>query len=235
MRARILDGARSVLDDGTVRDTIRPSLHTLLERGRADVVSLGAVVALWSCSRATKVTVVAITLAYDVAPSRSMWRRRAVAIGLTVGAVVTGVLVLPLLVIGPRLATEAFGDLGLGGAAEPVATLVHWFGVALLAVALLTTLYHVAPPRWTPWRRDLPGAVLALVLWAGGALVLRTYIDWTITSDVTYGPFAAPIVILLWMYFTSLAVLIGAELNAEIDKMWPASRHRDAGTGLDPR
>ena len=66
--------------------------------------------------------------------------------------------------------------------------------------------------------------MLALVLWALGAFGLRTYVSWTVSSDATYGPLAAPIVILLWLYVTSLAVLLGAELNAEIEKKWPTTR-----------
>ena len=228
MRDAILDGAGAVLNDETVRDTVGPTLDDLLSGGRPDIISLGLVVALWSCSRATKVVVVAITIAYDVTPSRSMWRRRAIAVGLTAGSVATAVLVLPLLIAGPGLLTEGLRDVGLGWAAAPTATATHWLLVAVLATGLLTTLYHVAPPIWTPWHRDLPGAVLALLLWAGGALFLRAYIDWTVSSNATYGSFAAPIVILLWMYFTSLAVLVGAELNAEIEKMWPTS---DASPG----
>lgn len=226
MRRAILDGARAVLNDSTVRDTIRPTLDNLLEGGRADVMSFGAIVALWSSSRATKVAVVAITIAYDVPPSRSLWRRRAIAVGLTAGAITSAVLVLPLFVVGPGLLTGGLERIGLGQAAAPLATVTHWLVAATLAVTLLTTLYHVAPPRWTPWHRDLPGALLALALWVGGATLLRTYIEWTITSNETYGPFAAPIVILLWLYFTALAVLLGAELNAEIETLWSTSPRR---------
>jgi membrane protein len=117
----------------------------------------------------------------------------------------------------------------MGAVAAPLAAVVHWLLTAALAVALLATLYHVAPPRWTPWRRDFPGAVLALVLWVAGAVLVRTYVEWTIASDDTYGPFAAPIVILLWLYFTAFAVLLGAELNAEIERMWPTSGDNPAG------
>jgi len=140
MRSSILDGARVVLNDSTVRDTIRPTLDNLLERGRADVVSLGAIVALWSSSRATKVAVVAITIAYDVPRSRSRWRRRAVAVGLTAGAIASAVVVLPLMVMGPRLLTDGLSRMGMGAVAAPLAAVVHWLLTAALAVALLATL-----------------------------------------------------------------------------------------------
>ncbi len=222
MRAAILDGARTVFDDSTVRETVRPALDNLLATGRADIMSLGAILALWSSSRATKAAVVATTLAYDVAPSRSMWRRRVLAIGLTAGAVTSAVIVLPLLVIGPGLLEQGFRALEFGAAAAPLAIVVHWAVIGGIAVVLLTTFYHLAPPHWTPWRRDLPGALLALGLWIIGAVVLRAYVSWSITSDSTYGPLAAPIVLLLWLYMTSLALLLGAELNGELEKMGPA-------------
>jgi membrane protein len=224
MRDTILDALGSVLNDSTVQETVRPTLDRLLVRGRADNMSLGILVALWSCSRATKIAVVAVTLAYDVEPSRSVWRRRAVAIGLTAGAILTAAIVIPLLVVGPGILADGLRQAGLGRASAALAAATHWAFVLALAIGLLATFYHVAPPHWTPWRRDLPGAVLALVLWALGAFGLRTYVSWTVSSDATYGPLAAPIVILLWLYVTSLAVLLGAELNAEIEKKWPTTR-----------
>jgi uncharacterized BrkB/YihY/UPF0761 family membrane protein len=98
---------------------------------------------------------------------------------------------------------------------------LYWPFIAGICVLLLTTVYHYAVPWRTPFRRDLPGALLALLLWIVASVGVRHYVGWTLTSESVYGSLAAPIVVLLWLYITALAVLMGAELNAEIEKMWP--------------
>jgi len=220
-RDSIVDAASEVLTPETVEDTVEPLVDSLLARGRADVLSIGAVLGLWSASRATKVVIAAVTIAYDQPRIRAVWRRRTLALGLTVGAVLSAVVLFPLLVAGPRLLERLGHAVGLGRASDEVAVAVYWPLVVLLALTALTTLFHLAPPFRTPWRRDVPGAVLALVIWIAGAIGVRAYSLWIVNSDTTYGPFAAPIVLLLWLYVTSLAVLLGAELNAEIEKEWP--------------
>ena len=88
-------------------------------------------------------------------------------------------------------------------------------------MAFLTSLYHVSVPVRTPWRRDLPGAAVALVIWIVGSVLLRIYLDTSVDSTSAYGSLAAPIAVLFWLYVTALAVLIGAGLNAVVDKLWP--------------
>ncbi len=93
--------------------------------------------------------------------------------------------------------------------------------VAILGIVLLTWAYHIAPPHVTAWRRDLPGAILALVVWALGSLGLRIYATTFLESNSAYNLFTAPLAVLLWLYVSAIAVLVGAELNAEVEKMWP--------------
>ena len=76
-------------------------------------------------------------------------------------------------------------------------------------------------PVRTPWRRDLPGAALALAIWLVGSFILRYYLGATVSSTSAYGSLSAAIAVLFWLYVTALAVLIGAGLNAVVDRMWP--------------
>ena len=98
--------------------------------------------------------------------------------------------------------------------------------LAVILVAVLTTLYHLGTPWSTPWVRDLPGALLALAGWLAGSLALRVYLAQSVTGeDSIYQSFAAPLaVLLLWLYVLGFAVLVGAELNAEIERAWPTRR-----------
>jgi membrane protein len=101
---------------------------------------------------------------------------------------------------------------------------VYWGGVLVLGVVALTWLYHVAPGWYTPWRRDLPGAILALVVWLAASWGLRVYTSQFagFTTDDAFRGLAAPLVVLLWVYVSAIAVLLGAELNAEIERIWPS-------------
>jgi len=135
------------------------------------------------------------------------------------------VLVLPLLVLGPgevvrltpaRIRSEVTWLVGH----------LYWPAVIGLLVVSLVTFYHLAPPRRLRWRQGLPGAVLAMGVFILGGFALRRYIAFVFTRAFTYGTLAAPIAALLFLYLLAFAVLMGAELNATIDRMWPAEPTR---------
>ncbi len=102
---------------------------------------------------------------------------------------------------------------------------LYWPTVLVLTVAFITTLYHLSVPVRTSWRYDIPGAVLTLAVWIGGSWLLRATLQSTVGGGGTsiYGPLAAPIVVLLWLYILSIAVLIGAAVNAACDTLFPQS------------
>jgi membrane protein len=217
----IARGARTVLTTGTVNDTVMPIVRNVLNGGRADVVSIGFVISIWSGSRAMSTYMDAITIAYDLEGRRSWLTKRALAYLLYAGAVVVGAVILPLLVIGPELADRGLHH-AVGGASHVIVTSAYWPVVLLLSVSSLATLYHLAVPVRTPWSRDLPGAVLALLIWIGGSFLLRLYLGTTVHPGATYGSLGAPLAVLLWLYVTALAVLIGAEFNSAVYHLWPS-------------
>ncbi len=216
----VLGGARQVIAPDAVRTLIRPSLHELLTNGRADVVSIAFVLSLWSGSSAVATYVNTITIAYDMRDVRSAVRSRLLALVIYLGAVATGVIMLPLLVVGPD-AIVAWSPTDYRGAVGTLVRILYWPTAAGVSVLLLATLYHVSVPVRTSWRRALPGSVLAMVLWVAGSFGLRLYITHVFSRQSVYGSLASPVAVLLFFYITAFAVLLGAELNAEIDKMWP--------------
>lgn len=228
IRMAILDGARTFLTESTVED-LTPILDSLLRSGRADVVTFGVVVLVWSGSRAADVVISAVMTAYD-RERRPRWlKRRAIALAMTVGGVLGAGVLLPLLVLGPQFGSDVAAEFGWEGAFERAWSLAYWPVVAFAGLVVLTWIYHLAMPH-TAWRRELPGAVLALLIWVAGSFGLHYYAGSVIEVDSAYAFFAAPLVILLWVYVTAFAVLVGAELNAEIDKLWPAPRKGSAVT-----
>jgi membrane protein len=227
-------GARTVLSTTTVRDTVRPIVRDVLNGGRADAVSAGFVLSLWSGSRAMSTYMDAITIAYDLEGRRSWLTKRVLAYVLYAGAVLVGIVILPLLVIGPKLAERGVHRV-VGNASHLVVTLSYWPVVLVLSIASLTTLYHLAVPVRTPWRRDLPGAILALLIWLGGSVLLRLYLGATVHENSVYGSLAAPVAVLLWLYVTAFAVLIGAEFNSAVSVSASRGRPRPDFLGRPQR
>lgn len=212
----IVDAAETVLSPRSVNDVVVPTLNNILDSGRADVTIIGALIALWSGSRALNVYVDTITIMYGLSGHRGIIRTRVLSFTLYLVGLVLGIVLLPLVVAGPELAQKSFPDAG------GLVNALYWPIVVLLSVAFLTTLYHLSVPVRTRWIRDLPGAGLALLIWLAGSALLRLYIGATVDGGPSvYGSLAAPVAVLFWLYITALAILIGAGLNAELDAFWP--------------
>jgi membrane protein len=209
----------------SVSSVILPTFDQVLSGGRADIVSIGFVFSLWSGSRALNVYVDTISIMYGLGGFRGIIRTRALSLSLYALALVAGIVIIPVVLLGPgllgRLLQEADLDLlaRLSGS-----QFLYWPTVSIAAVAALCTLYHIATPIRSPWRRDLPGAVLALVIWVVASFVLRWTIGESVGGASIYGPLATPIVVLIWLYFLAIAVLIGAALNAAIDERYPTEK-----------
>lgn len=209
--------------------SFRKLVDETLISAQGRVVSLGFLFALWAGSRAIATYLDALRIAYDIEEGRTGWRRRLLAMGFMLVATVAGVVVLPAMVLGPRLIQRV---LPYDAFTTEVFQWAFYPGLTVVTVGILATFYHVGVPWDTPWRRDLPGAVLAVSLWLAGSYGVRVYAAVSISrNEALYGFMATPLVLLVWLYVASLAVLLGAELNAEIEKIWP---HEDFGSRTVP-
>jgi membrane protein len=219
MRDAVLDFAGRFLTDRAVDKVLAPTMDDVLRGGRFDIISLGFVLALWSGSRALNVFIDTITVMHGLGGQRGIIRTRALAFVLYVLALVTGVAALPLMLAGPRLVDDALT------ARFHFLLTFYWPVVAVICICFLATLYHVSVPVRTRWRFNLPGAVFSLVAWIVGSYLLRWVLTVTAAdSRSIYGPLAAPIAVLLWLYLVAIAVLIGAAVNASFDKIFVGER-----------
>ncbi|MDR6176433.1 membrane protein [Nocardioides zeae] len=216
VRSFVIELSSRALTDAAVDRIVVPTIDEVLEGGRFDVISIGFVLALWSGSRALNVFVDTITIMHGLGGKRGIVATRALSFGLYLLGLVIGAVTLPLVVAGPTL---------LARLAPPrLAFLLefYWPTVLLLGICFLATLYHVAVPVRTKWTFNLPGAVFALACWVLGSAALR----WGLTvtsaeSSSIFGPLAAPIYVLIWLYLLAIAVLIGAAVNAAFDEVFP--------------
>ncbi|HYF72731.1 MAG TPA: YihY/virulence factor BrkB family protein [Nocardioides sp.] len=216
VRSAVVDFSQRVLTDRAVHKIIEPTIDDVLGPGRFDVISLGFVLALWSGSRALNVFVDTITIMHGLGGHRGIVKTRALSFFLYVLAMVTGVISVPLVVAGPSLVEDWLPErLGLLMG-------FYWPTVTLVCICFLATLYHVSVPVRTNWSFNLPGATFSLCCWIVGSYVLRWFLTVTAAdSGSIYGPLAAPIAVLLWLYLVSIAVLIGAAVNAAFDEVFP--------------
>jgi membrane protein len=216
VRQAVLDLSSRALTDTAVDRIIEPTIDEVLRGGRYDVISLGFILALWSGSRALNVFVDTITIMHGLGGHRGIVRTRALSFVLYILAMLTGMVSIPLVVAGPTLVDQWLPprfDFVMG---------FYWPTVIVLCICFLATLYHVSVPVRTNWSFNLPGATFSLFCWIAGSYALRWILTVTAAeSKSIYGPLAAPIAVLLWLYLLAIAVLIGAAVNAAFDTVWP--------------
>jgi membrane protein len=222
---KLVTASAQVLTTDVVDKLVAPTLADILGSGRLDLLSLGFLLSLWAGSSATATFINTIVIAYDQRDVRGPIRTRLKALWLFVVGMVMAVLTLPLLVLGREVLVGL-----LPRDWRPTATVlvdaVYWPLVLIGLLLALTSFYHVVLPHRLPWRRHLPGSVLAVAFFLLAALLLRAYVADVLTTALPYGALAAPIGALLFCFFFGMAVLLGAELNATIQARWPAPLRR---------
>lgn len=217
LRDTILDASGKVLSERGVNDLAKPLIDDVIRGGAPDMISFSFALALWSGSRAVNVFVDTITVMYGLDGHRNIVVTRLLAFALYLVALVVGAVALPLMVVGPNALVGWLPQL------ELVVRLFYWPVVLLLSIAFLTTLYHVSVPVRSPWREDLPGALVAVLMWVLGSFLLRIYLSRTVGGPTLYGSLAAPVAVLLWIGISAFAVLVGAAVNAAFDRVWPSA------------
>ena len=222
----VADPAQVSQQAGGLLSALPPDARSLMEGqlqqlASAPSQSLGwglvftLLVALWSASGAVANLVTAINIAYDEEKKRGFVKDKLVALALTVGAVVF-MLVVVVLVAGLPV---VFGLLGFGGPLRWLAEVLRWVLLAALVMGALAVLYRVAPDRDSPkFRWTSVGALVSTVLWLLASAAFSLYVTMFGNYAKTYGALAGVVVLLLWMWITSYAVLLGAEINAESEE-----------------
>jgi len=218
IRTWMIAKAHTVLTGPAVDSVVVPLINDVIRGGRVDIVSVSFLISLWAGSRAMNVYVDTITIAYGLSGVRGVIRTRLRAFFLYVVGLLVMIVVIPLMVAGPALVRKAFP------AGAPFVQYFYWPVVVTLSILFLATLYHMSVPVRTAWWREVPGAVVALVIWIVGSLGLRLYLEGSLSGVSVYGSLSASIAMLAWLYVAALAVLIGAALNAEIDRLWPGAQ-----------
>jgi membrane protein len=225
LESQLVAVAQEFVSPAVVEDVVRPVVGQLLSDGRVDVATVSLVLALWAGSSATATFVNTITIAYGQRELRGAVASRLVALALYGCVLLVGAVAAPLLLIGPSaLAAALPADWRHDGAVA--IRLVYWPVTALVVFLALAAFYHYATPVRLRWRRAMPGAALAVLLFLFFSWALRLYVGAVFSRLLLFSTLAAPVLTLLYFYAIALAVLFGAELNAALEDRWPTGAHR---------
>jgi membrane protein len=204
-----------------ILELMQDQMRRIANDENGGLLTIGAAGAFWSSSAALVSIVGALNRAYDIEEGRPWWKVRLISLGLTLGVAAFVICAVALVLVGPALADKLGAAAGLGQTFVWVWTILHWPVAFALTATAIGLIYYFAPDADQDWEWITPGAILATVLWLVASIVLKIYIaNFTHYSDA-YGSIGGVIVLLLWFYVSGLAILAGAELNAEIEHASP--------------
>jgi membrane protein len=218
---------------GEVLALLRSQIEQLRSGSHASVLTLGIAGAIWSSSAAMVAIIDALNHAYDIEERRTWWKRRVVAIALTVALAVFIVISLGFVLAGPDVARWAADWFGLGSAFAVIWAIVRWPVIIFFVVFGVDLVYHWAPNRRGRWVWITPGSVLATGLWILSSFAFKFYVTNLANFNATYGAIGGVVVLLLWFYVSSLAILVGAELNGVIEQAWRRAAAAGSSGGPD--
>ena len=194
---------------------------------------LSIALALFSASGGVNNLMTAVNVAYDEEDKRSPVKKRLIALALTLGAIVFIVIMLGLVAVVPAVLQSVFGDTPV---LRFLLSAARWVLLVVLVTAALAVLYRVAPDRDAPKMRWVSvGAALATLLWLLASVGFSVYVSTFGNYAKTYGVFAGIIVLLFWLWITSYAVLLGAEINAEAEQQTAADTTKGPAEPLGER
>jgi membrane protein len=187
---------------------------------------LSILISLWSANKGTKAVFQGVNITYDEIDERGFFKLTALTLLFTIGGIIIGLIAIAMVVAFPAIIDK----IGLPSTLETIIQLLRWPILALIVMFALAGVYKVAPCRkspefkWTSW-----GAIIATVLWLAGSLLFSLYVNNFGSFDETYGSFAAVIILMLWFFLTGFIILLGAEINSEMEHQ----TSRDTTTGED--
>ena len=204
-----------------VIEIIRTAMQSLSKQNSGGVLTFGFLVTIWSSSGAMVSIITTLNAAYDVTESRPWWKTRVIATALTIALATFIVASMFLVIAGPTVAEHLAVRLRLGPVFTWTWWVLQWPIVFALVASAIAVVYYFAPDVEQDWVWITPGSILATLLWLAISLALKVYYQLVPNANATYGTLGGIMVLMLWFYCSGLALLLGAEMNAEIEHASP--------------
>ncbi len=180
-------------------------------------LTFGLLAALWAASNGVSAVMESLNIAYHVKETRSWFKKHVVSVGLTVALSILVTIALTLVLYGGKIADLMVQHFGLGAPFKIAWLVLQWPIVVAFMLVGYALIYYFAPNLDEPkWAWVTPGAVIGFALWVIASVALRIYLHFFNSYSATYGSLGAVIILMLWLYLTGAAILIGGEVNAEI-------------------
>jgi len=196
---------------------VQKTLQQIATNSSGLKLALGLGLAIWSGSGGVSSIMDALNRCYHVRDSRPWWKRRLMAIGLTM--TISGLIIVALVIVlyGGNIVDFVGSQIGLSNVAVMVWRLVQWPIAFFFVILSFALLYYWGPDAKQQWQWITPGSLVGVLVWIGASLLFREYLHFFNSYSKTYGSLGAVIVLLLWLYIFGLAILLGGEINSEIE------------------
>jgi membrane protein len=204
-----------------VLSIITEQLAKIASGEEGGLFTIGMLTTIWSTSAAMTAIIDTLNRAYDIEEGRPWWKVRLIAIALTVGVAVFILFSFGLVLAGPTLAERIAERFYLGDAFEWTWKILQWPVIFALVSAAFAIVYYYAPDAEQDWVWLTPGSIAATTLWLATSLGFKYYVSNLGSYTETYGAIGGVMVLMLWFYMSGLVVLLGAEMNAEIEHASP--------------
>ena len=201
-------------------NTLRATIAELFDRSNAGLITAGIVLTVYASARGFTAVVGALDVAYGHEHRHNWLSTRVMGFVLTLFTVVVAALVAAMVVVGPLLGggDEIAERLGAGAAFSTAWVWFRWPVVFVVVVLWAASIYHFAPRRRTPWRSDLPGAVVGTVWWLAVSAGFRVYLDAASSGmNAVFGLLGGALILLVWFYLLAMGLLVGAEINSVLN------------------
>ncbi len=208
----------------TMAQVMPPESHHLLQRVTRDIISphgkslisIGVLGAIWSAAGSFANATEALNICYNVRETRPFWLTRALAIAFTLVSGGLTILAFSLIIIGRHVAVWLASRIQLIDVLAPILPAVRYLLASTCIMLAVVLVYRYAPNCESSFRQALPGAAFAVLVWLALSTCLNLYFQRIAHLNQTYGVLGGAVALLLWLYLTAFATLLGAELNAEL-------------------
>lgn len=197
---------------------VRTTIQEIISQPRGGLLSFGLAATIWAASSGIHALSNSLNIAYGVKRQRPWWRERLIALALTFGCSIFVIFALGLIFFTDSLGTTVADYLEIGPGLRAFFSLARYPFLIFSVWFMLEAIYLIAPSRKLSWRWFTPGAIFALVTWLGISFLFKYYVIRISNYTLTYGSLGSVIVLMLWLYFTSLAILIGGQINGAIEQ-----------------